>query len=295
MKIFLTGSTGFIGKNLIDYFKNKYQFTHLDRNKKSIVIEEDVVIHLAGKAHDLSTTQNPKEYYEINTELTKKVFDAFINSNAQTFIFLSSIKAVSDSPNEILTENSIPKPKTHYGKSKYLAENYILSHKLKGDKRAIILRPCMVHGIGNKGNLNLLYTFVTKGIPWILGSFENHRSYCSIDNLLFCIDEIITNQNFSSGIYNVADDVPLTTNKIIELISESKGTKPIIWQIPRKLIYIIFKVGDKLRLPINSVTLKKLTETYLVDNSKLKFNLGKNLPLSSIEGMRKTLKSFSNQ
>ena len=49
----------------------------------------------------------------------------------------------------------------------------------------------MIHGPNNKGNLNLLYNLVSKRIPWILGSFQNKRSYCSIDNLLFIINELI--------------------------------------------------------------------------------------------------------
>ena len=82
----------------------------------------------------------------------------------------------------ILTEDTIPNPKTHYGISKLQAENYILDQKLPEGKRVYILRPCMIHGPGNKGNLNLLYTLVKKGFPWPLGAFENQRSFLSIDN-----------------------------------------------------------------------------------------------------------------
>ena len=292
MSIYLTGSSGFIGKNIQEFYTDKLYINHFQRRSSEIIINEDVVIHLAGKAHDLTHTPNPQEYYETNTELTKKIFDAFLSSNAHTFIFLSSIKAVSDSPLEVLSEKSIPNPKTHYGKSKLLAEQYILSRGSKRNKRVFILRPCMVHGKGNKGNLNVLYRFVSMRIPWILGSFNNKRSYCSIGNLLYCIDEIIHNQKINSGIFNVADDIALSTNKLVQLIAESRGIQYRVWKIPKKIIFILFRIGDYLRLSVNSETLKKLTETYVVDNSKLKNSFGGSLPYTSEEGMRITLNSF---
>ena len=102
---------------------------------------------------------------------------------------LSSVKAAADEINGELTEEIIPKPSTHYGKSKLLAEEYILSKVLPPGKRVYIIRPCMIHGPGNKGNLNLLYQLVRKNVPWPLASFDNKRSFCSIENLCFVIKE----------------------------------------------------------------------------------------------------------
>jgi nucleoside-diphosphate-sugar epimerase len=85
----------------------------------------------------------------------------------------------------VLTEEVEPKPLTHYGKSKLMAEEYILSQPLSVGKSYYILRPCMIHGPGNKGNLNLLYQIVQKGIPYPLAAFENKRSFLSIENLCF--------------------------------------------------------------------------------------------------------------
>jgi len=86
-----------------------------------------------------------------------------------------------------------------------LAEQYILSQPIPEGKRVYILRPCMIHGPGNKGNLNLLYSLVTKGFPWPLGLFENSRSYLSIENLCFIIKELIDREDIPSGVYNVAN------------------------------------------------------------------------------------------
>jgi len=151
----------------------------------------------------------------------------------------------------------------------------------------------MIHGPGNKGNLNHLFTLVSKGIPWPLGSFNNKRSFCSIDNLLFVINELITSKNISSGVYNIADDQPLSTNEIISLIYEIKNKQPLILNVPKRIIYLLAKVGDKIKLPLNSEKLKKLTESYLVSNKKLLDSLGKPLPVKSMDGFIKTFKSFN--
>jgi len=153
-KLFLTGSSGFVGRNLQE-FLNTYQVKQLD-SKSQIVINENSVVHLAGKAHDLKKTSNPDEYYQVNTVLTQTIFDAFLDSTAKVFITLSSVKAVADEVDVALTEEYIPNPITHYGKSKLLAEQYILSKEIPAGKRVYILRPCMIHGPHNKGNLNLL-------------------------------------------------------------------------------------------------------------------------------------------
>ncbi len=290
--IFITGAGGFIGKNIIKYFKSNYQFKIFNK-EESIFIQSDIVVHLAGKAHDLKNVSDASEYYTVNTELTKKIFDAFLLSNAQVFITLSSVKAVADTLESQLTEDHFPNPITHYGKSKLLAEQYILSKSIPQGKRVYILRPCMIHGPGNKGNLNLLYKIVSKGFPWPLGAFENKRSFCSIDNLCFVIKELINNVAIPSGVYNVADDEPLATNDLVKLIAESQEKKFHIWNVPKSFIKLLSKMGDFLKLQLNSGRLNKLTETYIVSNNKIITAINKPLPLSAKEGLLKTLNSFN--
>jgi len=289
--IFLTGSSGFVGLSFLNHFRSEAIKVSL-RGKESNIDDAKVIIHLAGKAHDLKKTSSPDEYYQANTYLTQKVFDAFLVSNAKLFISLSSVKAVADGLRGELTEDFIPKPFTHYGKSKLLAEQYILSKEIPEGKRVYILRPCMIHGPGNKGNLNLLYKLVSKDIPWPLGAFHNKRSFCSIDNLMFIIKEIIEREDIPSGVYNVADDEPLSTNQVISLLAESQNRKPKILKIPKGLIKFLSKLGNILKLPLNEERLQKLTDSYIVSNNKITTAIGKPLPVSSKEGLLKTFKSF---
>jgi nucleoside-diphosphate-sugar epimerase len=293
LNILITGASGFVGQNVIKKLFSNYNFTKFDKFKQ-VKIDEDVVLHLAGKAHDLKNISNSKDYYLVNTELSKQVFDCFILSNAKVFIFLSSVKAVADEIENELLEDYIPNPVTHYGKSKLLAEEYIIRKKIPEGKRVYILRPCMIHGPGNKGNLNLFYKIVAKGIPWPLGSFDNLRSFCSIDNLCFIINELIQNNQIPSGIYNIADDEPLSTNELVKLIAKSLDKKPFILNIPKFLVKGVSKFGDALNLPLNTERLSKLTETYVVSNQKIKNAINKPLPVSATSGLLKTFNSFLN-
>ncbi len=290
-KIFLSGSTGFVGSNLSFFLKDDYQINPYIRNTELNIIENNV-IHLAGKAHDLKKVSDPNEYYQANYDLTKQLFDAYLLSDAKVFIFMSSVKAVSDNSNEVLSENHTPNPQTHYGKSKLLAEDYILSKDIPNNKRVFILRPCMIHGPGNKGNLNLLYKLVANYLPWPLGAFENKRSFCSIYNVCFVIQQILEQEDIPSGIYNLADDQAISTNRLIELIAISQDKSAKIYKIPKKFIIAIAKFGDYLKLPLNSERLDKLTENFVVSNDKIVKAIGKSLPVNAEDGLMKTFNSF---
>ncbi len=291
--IFLTGHSGFVGINLIELLGSSFKIIKFQKGNK-VEISQDIVIHLAGKAHDLKKTLNSDEYYQVNTELTKTVFDAFLDSDAKLFITLSSVKAVADEVQGELTEENITIPITHYGKSKLLAEQYILSKKIPDCKRVYILRPCMIHDPSNKGNLNLLYKLVINGIPWPLGTFDNKRSFCSIDNLMFIIKELIECEDIPSGVYHVADDEALSTNDVISILAVSSNRKPKVWNVSKGLIQSLAKLGDVLRLPLTTVRLQKLTESYVVSNQKIKSAIGKDFPVSAKDGLIKTFKSFNN-
>ncbi len=333
MKFLITGHTGFVGTNLISAFHNESNLFGLDipqgdpnappplpREKTfswdqtDKLPEVDTIIHLAGKAHDTANVSTPEEYFEVNTRLTKRIFDHFMQSDSKTFIFFSSVKAVADSlENETLCEDRTPNPKTAYGQSKLAAEQYIINKIFENDndtkplntvdfsdssclkqsdKRVYILRPCMIHGPGNKGNLNLLYKVVQKGLPWPLGAFHNKRSFLSINNLIFVMQHLVRS-DIASGTYHLADDEPISTNELIGLIAKSLNRKPSIWNIPRRIIQTAAHTGDALRLPLNSERLQKLTESYVVSNYNIKRALNvQQMPVPAREGLTDTLRGF---
>ena len=325
MNILITGIHGFVGSNLVVALKEHHILYGLDivaPDKEGVVktfawedIEStsfpmqrlpqfDAIIHLAGKAHDTKNQSVAQAYFDINTGLTQKIFDFFLESTARKFIFFSSVKAAADSVvGDVLREDVIPTPIGPYGESKIAAENYILDKlknkneklKLHDDRKQVyILRPCMIHGPGNKGNLNLLYNVVKKGIPWPLGDFENNRSFTSIDNLCYVVEGLLT-KNVASGIYHMGDDETLSTNELIALMCEAMGKVPHIWKMNRKMMEGCAGLGTLLHLPLNTERLRKLTENYVVSNEKIKAALGiEQMPVRATDGIMKTIKSFSN-
>ena len=297
-RIILTGYSGFVGRNIMNDTKRKSTdiIIPLDLRKElpDSLQQANSIIHLAGKAHDLKNTSDPHEYFDINYGLTKKLFDHFLASNICDFIYFSSVKAVADTVNGKLTEETEPQPATAYGQSKLQAEQYLVSKALPEGKRLFILRPCMIHGPGNKGNLNLLYKVVKSGIPYPLGAFHNRRSFLSINNLLFILDRILTDSAIPGGVYHLSDDEALSTTEVIKIIAEAAKAQTRIWNVSPDLITRLVKIGDRLHLPLNSERLKKLTESYEVSNEKIKRVLNiKELPVNVKEGLIKTVKSFS--
>jgi nucleoside-diphosphate-sugar epimerase len=309
--ILITGAYGFVGTNIAMDLANRetYRSIALDvaEGRKGLysayhswqdidAIEWDrihTVIHLAGKAHDVRKTDDPQSYYDINEGLTKIIYNRFLRSSAKTFIFFSSVKAAADSVGlNVLTEDVVPDPRTPYGRSKLQAERYILDHRPAPEKRVYILRPCMIHGPGNKGNLNLLFAMVQKGVPYPLGCFENLRSFTSIQNVAFIIRELIE-KSVTPGIYNVCDDEPISTRELITMISNSCRRTPCILNVPKNVIHAVAIVGDILHIPLNSDRLNKLTESFIVSNAKLKAALAiDTMPISAKEGLTYTFNSF---
>lgn len=332
MKILITGVHGFVGSNLVEYLApgneiygldiiapekegvvKTYSWDDLD---KDAVPDVDAIIHLAGKAHDTKNKATADVYFKVNRDLTIKVFDYFCaHPKCRKFVFFSTAKSAADRVDGILTEDVVPAPVGPYGESKIAAENYILNkfkelnglrslredpldpleqleHLKPTSKDVYIFRPCMIHGPGNKGNLNLLYNAVRKGLPWPLGAFENKRTFTSVENVCFAVNGVLI-KNVESGIYNIGDDEPLSTNELIEEICSSLGQKARIWKLPKGLMNGVAKVGGWLHLPLNPLRLRKLTENYISSNHKIKAALGvERMPVDARTGLKRTLEAF---
>lgn len=294
-KIAVTGAGGFVGRNLTAFLEARgFEVLKISlRNplwKAGVPQGVFAVVHLAGLAHDLKNASRPEDYFKVNADLTREVFDFFSTLETWKFIFLSSVKAVSDGPGDaVLSEDAIPDPQTPYGKSKLEAERYILSEETK--MRVYALRPCMIHGPGNKGNLNLLYKMVSKGIPYPFARYENVRSFLSVDNLNDVIGEICSRE-IEPGIYNVADTGTFSSLEIVNIINSVLGKKPRNLRINSSILGGLADVCGALRLPFSRETLKKLTENYQVSNDKILAALQRPLPLTATQGLIRTFESF---
>lgn len=299
MKIAVFGSSGFIGKNLVSSLQQNFDIEEISlRNsewEKSLSRETNVFINLVGKAHDHKGTATETDYYFANVNLAQNLFEAFKKTDAELFIHISSLAALEEFESvKPLVETDHCNPVSLYGKSKRKAEEWLLQQDLPDGKKLIIIRPPMVHGPGDKGNLGLLYKIISKGIPYPLASFNNERSFISIGNFIFYIKQIIDKRNsINSGIYHIADDETVATNEIIEVIKKVENLKIPNISLPRFLVKGIARCGDFLPLPLNTKKLKKLTNNLLVSNQKIKNTLEiDKLPLTAKVGLEMTIKSF---
>ncbi len=298
MSILIFGSTGFIGMNLVASLQSSDEVNEIslrDINWKNIINNQNVFINLIGKAHDHKGTATVSDFYYTNFDLAKEIFNEFVTSDAKLLIHISSLAAIEEfESNTPLLEDHKANPQSFYGKSKRAAEEWLLGQNLPSSKKIIILRPPMVHGPGDKGNLGLLYKLISKGIPYPLASFDNQRSFISIDNFSFFVKEIIEKQNLlQSGIYHITDDEPISTNQIIEIIKKVENRKVMNLSIPKSIVQGLAKVGDVIPIPLNTKRLKKMTSNLMLSNQKIKTALNiKQLPLSAEEGIIKTIKSF---
>lgn len=330
MNILITGVHGFVGSNLVKALASEHTVYGLDIVNpekegvvrtygwddldKGLVPDVDAVIHLAGKAHDTRNKSAADVYFKVNYGLTKRIFDWYeTQPGTKKFVFFSTAKAAAECVPEVLFEDVTPTPKGPYGESKIKAEDYIIealgnhgvskssmSSRMPGEehpdngKEVYIFRPCMIHGPGNKGNLNLLYGVVSKGIPWPLGAYDNRRTFTSVRNMCFAVNGVLTN-NVPSGIYNMGDDDALSTNELIGIICRTLGKKAHIWRIPQGLMETVAKLGGWLHLPLNPLRMQKLTENYVSSNSKIKAALGVDrLPVDARDGLAETILSFKD-
>lgn len=298
-KLLLFGSSGFLGKNLIRKLNQEIFPVNIRDNSWNLSIPSDIdiFINCIGKAHDHKNVAAEKDFYFANYEVVQKLFFEFLKSEATLFIHISSLAAVEEyEREEVITENSMSNPVSFYGKSKKEAEDFLLSQHLPLHKKLIILRPSMIHGEGDKGNLILLNKIISSGIPYPFAAFNNQRSFISLDNVGYLINLIIANSaNLQSGIYNIADDEPVATTEIIKIIGEVYNKKPVMLKLPKVLVSAIAKIGDIIPIPVNTFRLKKMTTTLIVSNHKIKTALGiKSLPLSAEDGLKKTIESFKN-
>ena len=153
----------------------------------------------------------------------------------------------------------------------------------------------MIHGKGVKGNLPLLFKYVKKGWPWPLAAFENQRSYATMRNVSYVVNELLK-KDIDFGIYNICDDKSISTNDLIRLISRTVGCEPKMLHIPKGVVQFSAKMGDVLHLPMNTERLRKLTGDYIVDNSEIKYALGiSQMPISAMDGIIETIEGLKKE
>lgn len=253
-KVLIIGANSYIG-NTFEQYINQLQEKQLVIEKVSARSNEwkntdftnyDVVLHLAGIAHQQETKEREADYYKVNRDLAIEVAKKATASKVEQFIFMSSA-SVFGSNIEVINKDTIPHPSTYYGKSKLEAEQEII--KLQNDSfHVAIVRPPMVYGRGCKGNFSKLVK-LAKLTP-IFPDIPNKRSMIYIGNLCEFLRLLILQGGW--GYYHPQNEEDVCTSEMVKVIGENIGhriyfTKVFNWlvQMLEKRVGVINKLfGD---------------------------------------------------
>lgn len=320
--ILLTGPTGFIASHLIPYltqqpgeiraaFRNPSKplppnltpipVGNIDGNTdwQDALKGTDTVIHLAARAHILhDSTPNPEaEFLKVNTEGTANLVRQSIQAGVRHFIFISSIGAMATLSERPLTENSPCQPDTPYGRSKLQAEKALIDLASQSSMTWTILRPTLVYGQGNPGNMERLVKLVSRGLPLPFGLVKNRRSFVYVGNLVEAIATCVTHPNAKNQIFLVTDGQDLSTPELIRKIAHHLGRPCHLLPVPPSLLRLAGDLGDtaehllKRPIPLNSSAIDRLLGSLPVDSRHIQTTLNWQPPYTIDQGLSQTLRS----
>ena len=287
-KLFLTGASGFVGQRFLSYNKEKYNIKTASLQSRKVIdlnlSEFDVVVHLAGKAHQMEKIED-QIYFDVNYELTKALADKAKIQKVSHFIFISTIKVYGDNyKNAHLTLDKKCIPDDAYGASKKQAEDYIRSIETKTFKVSII-RPPLIYGSGVKGNMIRLIKLANQPLPLPFGGINNKRSMVFIDNLIALINSIIDKE--VAGIFLAGDKKPISTSRLLEIMQKKLKKKSNLFKLPDFFIKLLFQIKPTL--------MKRLFNSLTVDTSQTNKQLNFSPPFSSEYGIEQMIEWFKNR
>ncbi|MDR2036288.1 MAG: NAD-dependent epimerase/dehydratase family protein [Bacteroidales bacterium] len=313
--ICIIGGSGFIGTRLIGLLKQDSNYSLLNIDKKDSLfypeittvadvreknrLEEllkgqDIVILLAAEHRD--DVAPVSLYYDVNVEGTLNVLHAMEKCGVKKIIFTSSVAVYGLNKNNPNEEHSTD-PFNHYGKTKFQAEEHLRAwYRNESDQKMLtIIRPTVVFGERNRGNVYNLLKQIASGLFLKIGHCNNKKSMAYVENIVNFMQYTIESKQTGYCLYNYADKPDLTTNELIDVVGKSLGRKIPSIKLPYWLgmfggycFDLLSKITSK-KLSISSVRVKKFCATTQFDASKVR-DLGFSAPYTLSEGLERTIK-----
>ena len=245
-KILITGANSYVGTSFekwLSQWPDKYHVDTIDMidgswREKSFA-GYDAVFHVAGIAHRKETKQNAHLYYEVNRDLAIETAKKAKAEGVPQFIFMSSM-SVYGMDTGVITKDTVPNPKSHYGKSKLEAE-YGVTALADDSFHVAVLRPPMIYGKGCKGNYQRLRSFVLK--YKVFPNITNKRSVVYIDNLITYVQKCL--DSASSGIFAPQDPNYMCTKNMVWCIAQRNGQRIFISSIFNVINTLNFSIIKK--------------------------------------------------
>jgi UDP-glucose 4-epimerase len=287
MQIKITGFSGFIGTNFI---KNSAELniTGVDLLTQKVTDIDftgiDSVLHLAALVHQMKGAPE-EQYFKVNRDLAYEIAKKAKSQGVTQFVFMSTAKVFGESTTgkPAWDENSPCHPEDAYGRSKYEAEKLLLGLQDEHFKVAIVRSP-LVYGVGVKANMYNLVKLVNR-IPILpLGGIGNVRSMVYVGNLVALLKHIINTQ--ASGVFIAGDKEPLSTTKLVQLVSKASNKKVVLFKVPRFILSMVRMIKPSI--------VDRLFGSLELDNSSTNRKLDFTPPYSSEVGIREMVDWYKN-
>jgi len=285
MNLLFTGASGFLGNNVRPILEKTYQvvtigLTSEDNYTVNIAKEVpelkeycEIVLHAAGKAHVVPRTEEEKKaFYDVNLQGTKNLCTALEKSGIpQAFIFISTVAVYGCEFGSNITEKHPLNGDTPYALSKIQAEKFLTEWCNKHGVILSIIRPSLIAGPNPPGNLGAMIKGIKTGRYLSIGGGKARKSVLMVEDIAHLVPILVKR----GGIYNVCDDEQPSFRQLETVICTQLGKKLPI-SIPFWVAKCMAIVGDCLgkKAPINSLKLKKITESLTFSNEKAKRELG---------------------
>lgn len=305
--ILLTGSTGFIGKELVkSIIDSGLSLSVALRAEKAsaeissfvvggldhltdwsvALVNQDVVIHCAARVHIMNDSSSDplSEFRVVNTEGAINLARQAAEAGVKRFIFLSSISVNGMSNTTPFFVNDLPAPVEDSAISKLEAEVGLRKIAAKTGMEVVVIRPPLVYGFGAPGNFGKLVKLVSKNLPLPFGAIQNKRSLVALDNLIDLIITCIDHPNAGNQTFLVSDDYDVSTTELLSTMALAAGKKPRLLYVPANWLNLVAKLTGK------EVVIERLCGSLQVDMSHTKDVLGWKPPVSFREGIHKCFK-----
>jgi nucleoside-diphosphate-sugar epimerase len=312
MKLLLIGASGFVGTRLVEATRGKFDLLNLDKQQSKfnpdITVLGDVrnmddlipamkgvdaVVLLAAEHRD--DVSPASLYYDVNVQGTRNVLEAMDQAGVKKIFFTSSV-AVYGLNKKNPTEEHFEDPFNHYGKSKWQAEEVLREWYSKDSegKSLTIVRPTVIFGERNRGNVFNLLNQIANGKFLMIGNGKNLKSMAYIGNIVAFIKFSLENRGPGYEVYNYIDKPDFNMNQLVDQVEKSLNKNVPSIRIPKPIgIFFgyFFDLAAKLtgkKLAISSVRIRKFCATTQFDATKA-HSCGFKAPYTLEEGLHRTL------
>lgn len=280
-KILVTGTSGYIGSHFVSYIrgsKRVVRFSLRQQNLEDISFEGvTAVVHCAGVAHKKKGV-SPDIYNRVNNEYALDLARRAKQKGVPHFIFLSSVSVYGQQ--NMVDEHSECLPTTEYAKSKLNAEKGLLALVSEGFTLSVLRIP-MIYGPNAPGNVSRLCNLIKRFCVLPFKNIQNRRSFLGIENLVFSIDQILERK--VPGILLLADDKPVSTSRMVELLINGYG---------RPRILLNADLIEPLVRRITPRVHESLWGNFVINCDETKELLQLTMPFSPEEGVPKVMAAF---